>query len=449
MPAPNKSLPYPCVSLLWVFPLGSQMLLVDLEELDGDGGKNHPLPRDLMFSPWFDLEAPLRETIGPITMNVTKALAPMGRKARSDLVAAIERIVPAIVANLLIVLHRTEDGPGVAVNMRNMKLTRYDRQGFGQLPRVIHALEETGWLTMEPGEYKKRRTVIRSAPALMSLLSSPDALADIVAVEGEEVIQLVARPVTKRIRGEKQPKVPIDYEDTSETHALRAEMEAINSFIAQHDVELLGAAQPPIRLYRRFTLRKPEDAHAFNLHGRLYGGFWMTLKASERHRLRIDGEPIADLDFAGMFPRLAYAHLGKEAPEGDLYAIPGLEQHREGAKAAFSALLSYETEMKSLPSRVKEKLPEGWTASRVKQAFAAHHPDLVPLFGRDIALDLMFTESRILMSAMRRLREAGIVSLPMHDGLMVPSTRAEVAERAMEAAALEIVGRSLPVALKA
>lgn len=424
------------------------MLLVDLEELDGDGGKKHPLPRDLMFSPWFDLEGHQREIIAPIIADVMKTLAPSGRKARSDLVAGIERIVPAIVANLLIVLHRIEDGPGVAVNMRNMKLSRYDRQGFGQLPRIVHALENTGWLTLQPGKYKKRRTVIRPTPALMGLLSSPDALADIVPVEGEEVIQLVARPALKRIRGEKQPKVPIDYEDTLETDSLRAEMEAINSFIAEHNVELLGSPQPPIRLYRRFTLRRPDDAQAFNLHGRLYGGFWMTLKASERHRLRIDGESIADLDFAGMFPRLAYAHLGKEAPEGDLYAIPGLDQHREGAKAAFSALLSYATEMKSLPSRVKEKLPQGWTASRVKQAFAAHHPDLVPLFGKDIAMDLMFTESQILLPAMRRLREAGIVALPMHDGLMVPASTVEHGLEAMRWASVRIVGRPLPLSVK-
>ena len=424
------------------------MLLVDLEELDGDGGKNHSLPRDLMFSPWFDLEGHQRATIAPIIADVMKTLAPSGRKARSDLVAGIERIVPAIVANLLIVLHRTEDGPGVAVNMRNMKLTRYDRQGFGQLPRIIHALEKTGWLTVEPGKYKKRRTVIRPTPALTSLLSSPDALADVVPVEGEEAIQLVARPATTRIRGEKQPKVPIDYEDTQETHALRAEMEAVNSFIAGHKVELLGSPQAPIRLYRRFTLRRPDDPEAFDLHGRLYGGFWMTLKASDRHRLRIDGEAIADLDFAGMFPRLAYAHLGLEAPLGDVYAIPGLAQHREGAKAAFSALLSYQTEMKSLPRRVRERLPQGWTASRVKQAFTAAHPDLAPLFGNDIALDLMFTESRVLMSAMRRLRDADIVSLPMHDGLMVQCSKFEEAKRAMVSAAEEVIGRGLPVAVK-
>jgi hypothetical protein len=40
-----------------------------------------------------------------------------------------------------------------------------------------------------------------------------------------------------------------------------------------------------------------------------------------------------------MFARLAYAYLGVEAPTGDLYAIPGMEDYRSGVKLAFNVLL--------------------------------------------------------------------------------------------------------------
>ena len=104
-----------------------------------------------------------------------------------------------------------------------------------------------------------------------------------------------------------------------------------------------------------------------------------------------------------MFPRLAYARVGAEPPEGDLYAIPGLEEHRAAVKKGFSALLSGASEMRRLPREVAEGLPEGWTARRFREAVSAKHSALAPLFGRDIALDLMFTESRILMATLRRL----------------------------------------------
>lgn len=40
----------------------------------------------------------------------------------------------------------------------------------------------------------------------------------------------------------------------------------------------------------------------FNLHGRLYGGFWITPPKAQRDDRRIDGKKVADLDFTAMFP---------------------------------------------------------------------------------------------------------------------------------------------------
>lgn len=149
-----------------------------------------------------------------------------------------------------------------------------------------------------------------------------------------------------------------------------------------------------------------------------------------------------------MFPRLAYARVGTAPPQGDLYAIPGLQQHRAGVKAGLSALLSTETEMTRLPPKVKHALPAGWTASRFRDAIADKHPALVPLFGKDIAMDLMFTESCILVAVLLRLARMGVAALPMHDGVMVQSRHVESAETLMRAIAIEKSSLQIPVALK-
>jgi hypothetical protein len=269
-----------------------------------------------------------------------------------------------------------------------------------------------------------------------------------VRAAGEEIIQVTARPATKRIGPKKLPKVWIDYEDTEESIRLRRELDEINRFLSSRSVTLRGDSMPAFTLVRRFGLRREVDPLRFDLHGRLYGGFWMFLKADERRHLRIDGEPIEDLDFVSMFPNLAYRHVGKEPPPGDLYLMPGLEQHRDGAKAGVSTLFSYATEMKSLPTSVKELLPDGWTARRFRKVVFAKHPDLVPLFESDILLDFMFTESQILMVTLKRLMAQRVPALPMHDGIMVPGSKAEAAKRAMQQASKEVVGVSLPVAQK-
>lgn len=402
-----------------------------------------------MFDQWAGLSVSAMANISPILRLVLQALGPTDRRPRRDLIEGIEAIVSAIIANLMVLHLDRPPGSHLVIEMERRKRTRYDRPGLRKLPEVVGVLEKAGFIMRHPSVFRQRRTTIEATLSLKAFLVTHRAgLADIVRAEGEEVVVLTARPDMRRIGGRKQANLLVDYKDTEETVRLRAEMEEVNSFLASRQIVLEGSPQPSFHLRRLFTLRSEDDPAAFNLHGRLYGGFWMNLDADERHRIRFDGEPIADLDFASMFPRLAYHHVRREPPQGDLYAIPGLEHHRDGAKAALSALLSYSAKMKSLPPRVKKKLPPGWTASRVRQAFADYHPDLVPLFGRDFPMDLMFTESRILLATLRRLMARNIAALPMHDGIMVPRSRSDQAMTAMLEASREIVGISLPVAIK-
>jgi hypothetical protein len=425
--------------------------MLEVAVLDGDDedGIDHPDPKHLMFDPWLTLSPAGQHWTSGYVEAVIRELSPQGRQARSELRKGVATIIPTLMANLM-VLHRTRPkGSRLVVGLRHLKKTRYDRKGMRRLSDVLGVLEVTGLIHRKPHKFKQLRTTIIATGRLKHQLVDPAmSLKDVVKAEGEELIRLAARPDVKWKNGRKQPKVPTDYDDTAETRRMRRELEEINNFLAGHTMTMEGDEVPPFRLIRYFLLKSTSDPITFNQHGRLYGGFWMTLKATERHRLRIDGEPIADLDYASMFPHLAYAHLGLKAPDGDLYAIPGLEEHREGAKAAFSALLSYRKEMEALPAHVRQQLPPGWNAKRVKQAFADHHPELSGLFERDIGLDLMFTESRILLAAMRELVRQGIPALPMHDGMMVQASMANEAAEAMDEATKAIVGRSLPVAVK-
>jgi len=424
------------------------MLDACLEAEGGDEEINHPTSNDLMFDPWLTLSPGSMPLAAALIGPVVQALAKPGRQPRSELMLGVQTVVPTLVANLIHLHRRRPAGSRLVVSMEHAAKTRYDREGLRKLPDVVKVLEVTGYIRRYEAEYKKRRTTIEPCGDFKQRLSDPNFLvADTVRAEGEELIHLSARQLVARVKG-KKPKRPVDYEDTPVTVDLRAEMEELNRFLSQHSIKLEGHDVPPFRLIRKFALRRPDDPVSFNLHGRLYGGFWMTLKASERHRLRINGESVADLDFASMFPRLAYAHIGLEAPEGDLYAIPGLEGHRDGAKAAFSALLSYPKEMKVLPARVRKQLPPGWNTKQVRAAYNAHYPELSVLFERDIGLDLMFTESRILLMALQMLMRQGIPALPMHDGMMVAHSRVEAASEAMLSASRYICGTTIPVVQK-
>ncbi|MBX3567172.1 MAG: hypothetical protein KF914_03895 [Rhizobiaceae bacterium] len=64
-------------------------------------------------------------------------------------------------------------------------------------------------------------------------------------------------------------------------------------------------------------------------------------------------------------------------------------------------------------------------------------------------MDPIFTESRIVVAALRDSIGHGVTALPMHDGHMVAKSKAEVAKEAMEKASLNIAGQVIPAERKA
>jgi len=175
----------------------------------------------------------------------------------------------------------------------------------------------------------------------------------------------------------------------------------------------------------------------------------MNLPRALRSGIRIEGEEVADLDYTGMFPRLAFLRLGiMEPPGGDLYAVSGLEGHRDGVKRMMNAFIFASSDKVRIPKDIKALLPKGATAGSVREAILKRYPKLEEAFGSGLGLSLMFDESRILVAVLLRLAERGIAALPMHDGLMVARSKVDVVRGIMEDVAEREVGFRLPVVLK-
>lgn len=374
-----------------------------------------------------------------------------GRR-RKDAIERRRMVIMNIIANLatLVLAPGNAQGHCLAVSTSKTKPTRYDRRDFpiNLLAVALEALEEQGVVTRYGYRFKQQSTTIEPTPSFIEQLRSCIKLADIGRDEGEETIRLAARTGHIAWSGERSRKSLVLYRDTPESRLYRSEMELINRSLNQADITFGGQQQAPVCLHRWFLLRQPNDSAVFNLGGRLYGGFWMNLPSNERHKIRLDGEEIADLDYSSMFADLAYIRAGESLPSGDLYAVPGLENHRGGAKLALLSLLSRSTNMKRITPELKGLLPEGWTAKHLQEAVNTRHLKIAHLFGTDIGVELMFTESRILVRLLLKLAALGIPALSMHDGVMVPKGSIEDVSNAMQEASMEIVGVAIPVIQK-
>ena len=306
------------------------------------------------------------------------------------------------------------------------KPTRYDHRGLPAktLRKVVKRLNDSSMLDLNVGAWTLRRTSTIAATEWFVRLMAEKGVseADFGRHKGQELIVLAKteRDFRRDAEGNYGPhkkSIWVNYRDTEETRAYRREMEHLNDFLDQADIEfipdgLLPKVCPSERTLRRYfscAVRPRKDA--FQRNGRIFGGFWLNLKKGRRKNIRISGEPVALLDFSSMFVRLAYATVGQEPPQGDLYDLSGVlkgydnEEHRDGVKQGFNSLLNggragHKDILKQLPPHTKAKA--------FRDAVSTRHPALIPLFGGTaIGLNLMFAESRILSQHARSAHAEG------------------------------------------
>jgi hypothetical protein len=163
--------------------------------------------------------------------------------------------------------------------------------------------------------------------------------------------------------------------------------------------------------------------------------------------ISLSRKPVATLDYSSMFARLAYARKGVQPPEGDLYAIPGLEGHRDAVKLGVSALLFDQHTRRQWPKTEEpvQRLPTGWTVARFRNALIERHPLIADCFGTGLGFQLMHVESEIMVQVLTTVSSEGVTALPLHDGILVRKSHASMGKEAMEEVSRGMTSYVLPV----
>jgi hypothetical protein len=430
---------------------------------------------------WFDQwliarGEPLKQLVREVA-QIVESREQRERARRPDDERSHRRMVEGVVCNLAYATLNPSPTGWLAVNTRNgaRGKTRYDNRAFGKTYRTLLELLANEDLLERQISRAIRGEVssIRPTERFAGLVGSTDMnFADFARDPVQEVIILsrVTRTYSGETRRWTKRKKLIDYVDTASSNSYRSAVQELNAFLDKCDIMFMDDGLEPRvdphgrTLTRRFTVFDDQEPR-FDQVGRLFGGFWMSLKKERRKQIRINGEPVANLDYSTMFTRLAYADLWLPAPEGDLYAIPGLEAHRDCVKLAMNCFLFDETpNRRSWPKDMEfsletgsdatdddtseGKLPDGWTVSKTKKAILAAHPALGRAWGRGLGYRLMWQESEILLAVLRELMDQNIPALGLHDGLLVPISRADTALEAMRDASKKVVGVELPCSVK-
>ncbi len=153
-------------------------------------------------------------------------------------------------------------------------------------------------------------------------------------------------------------------------------------------------------------------------------------------------------DYGQLFLRLAYAEKGLQAPLEDLYGGLGEAVERSAAKTLVNAMLFAKQPLRQPPKALRDHFSTK-AFHQAAQAVLKRHAVIAEQFWCGVGFRLMFSESQILMDVLSRLEQSDILGLPLHDGLLVPDSRAEDTKRVMEETFSDHCGGlSVPVVIK-
>ena len=344
-----------------------------------------------------------------------------------------ERMIEALVCDLCLV------APMGAVhlplsNKVLRKASRYKSPVLGKtLPGLLDIMSapEMDFLTLTKGRTQFRivdqdmtvapiggvQTTLTPATKLLSRIERFGITqSDITWSDEQETI--VLRKAKKP--GQTQPEVQ-EYKDTDETHHLRAQMQAINAYLAEADIT---CDHPTVNPQDRY-IRRIFNNGSFEQGGRLYGGFWQRMTSEERaEHIRINQDAVVECDYGQMSLLLLYAEAGgqEDIPEGDLYDLSAYGvpvAYRAGIKKTVQAIINSPTLPTRLPKGVRKHIPSKISLKDILEAVQKKHPRIYPLMTSNIGMQLFRKESDILVDVLGVLREQGVVALPIHDAVLV------------------------------
>ena len=297
------------------------------------------------------------------------------------------------------------------------------------LPDILDLMAKPGmdYIEQEIGarvEGSARSTVIRPGARLLSRIEEHQIALDDLGEHphGETII-------LKRVKDDYWDEGGFQhYDDTPVTHRFRAELDEINDWIAKADLRFDPEGLPWPRTQVDLSdrrLRRIFTQGRFDSGGRLFGGFWQSVRKQERLQgLWISGERAVELDYGQLGPRILYGMAGHEPPSDDLYHLWAYPQQRAGIKKVMNAMIFADQRLERFPKDTRKLFRRGDKVGGVVEAIEAKHPLIKDHFHQGLGHDTQFVESQIMVEVLLRLKGSGVVALPIHDAVMIPASKA-------------------------
>lgn len=410
--------------------------------------------RDRAFEPYRraateDVEAIIAEAIKLLT-SYEKHFRLRKNNRRPVDQQTFEETVDAVLSDLI--HHHLLGHPGRTYVPRSNdvlgKKSRYKPRAYNRaLPHILNmmAKPEMAYISQEIGVQRlvgSKATTIAAGPRLLSEIEEREIGIDDVDICPHDEIIILKRQKDQTDHWDKGGFQ--EYSDTDETNRYRDELGKINQWIAQARLEFnrLGFFEfsGDINTGKR-QLRRIFTKGSFSSGGRLFGGFWQDLpKEARRQRLTINGEQAVELDYGQVGPRILYGMAGQQPPLTDIYDLRRYELQRNGVKKVMNAMLFAQSRLGRFPKGTRKLFRRGDSIAEVTEAIETANTPIKHLFHCGMGHEVQFVESQILVDVLLKLKDKDVVALPIHDAVVVPKSKAPIAQEVMLASFEAIAG---------
>lgn len=374
------------------------------------------------------------ELVDTLTNTVVLPYRATSRQLRPTMVPKYRQALGATLAD---VLTAAGDGKWAKRRMANEALSGCPG-GRGAFRDARRALEAKGYLQSIPGFRKAPNgphstfdlTCFRPTPALLQAANDHGVRLDNVRLHfaadlgsKPRLSELVVVRSKTQVDGKKASLTPAN--DDLVLVAQRDRMARLNAFLSEKG-RVEGIVFGGLR---RIFSHGDQPGFQWQWGGRLYSlpgweDYITKPKETRQARLRLDGEETLEIDISAAHLTILYGLRGQDFDaRTDPYIVPGRgAKGRNGVKLWLTRALG-----------ASSLSVGGKPYQKVRKAVLAHHPILTGLEGYGItALDLQYHESEIVLAALEELTFTyGVTALPVHDALIVPKSKVDLAENVL------------------
>lgn len=355
-------------------------------------------------------------------------------------------------------------------NQDDYKKTRYQVASYSHTLKVVEFLEANGYINHTIGDYSAQlQSEMQATTKLVDSIEQAQGIVDMIHSDPNKELVEIKSPSNKDYsipdgKMIENGKELIDYEDTPDILAMRMQLQKLNKILAGDPICL---ALPDKAL--EYVCFKSDHLVNFNNKqmirvfnegdikhgGRYFGGWWQNIPKRFRRCIRINNDPVCELDYSGLHINMMYALKGMPEYDGDVYEIPGYtgnNEVRDFLKIVLQTLVNSKNERGALV-RLRQDIKEGRVSlpagvEDVKQladALLKKHEPIRDLFQNRIGRKLQNLESKIASDVIDRFISLGFPILPMHDSFLVSKNLMSVLNSTMQGAYLKHMGQEISV----